>query len=122
MNFTSSIFVAFAALASFAAAAPTSPAEAVRTILAREAANGNLVKRCYIEGPNGCARCVQQYNLSCTFIGGAACSKGASEFLVLSNDNEQTLIKIQQSQLARLQAAGKVDLNRRGSWKLLYVS
>ncbi|KAG4267245.1 hypothetical protein FPRO04_04857 [Fusarium proliferatum] len=77
MHFTSSIFIAFAALASFAGAAPTSPAEDVRSILAREAANGNRVKRCYIEGPNGCARCIQQYNLSCPFIGGAACSKGA---------------------------------------------
>ncbi|KAG4281245.1 hypothetical protein FPRO06_10150 [Fusarium proliferatum] len=77
MHFPSPILVDFAALASFASAAPTSPAEDVRTILAREAANGNLVKRCYIEGPNGCARYIQQCNLSCPFIGGAACSKGA---------------------------------------------
>ncbi|KAF4435899.1 hypothetical protein F53441_13407 [Fusarium austroafricanum] len=81
MQFTSSVFVAFAALASLAAAAPTSPTEDVPAILAREAANSNLVKRCYIEGPNGCARCIQQYNLTCPFFGGATCSKGARKWL-----------------------------------------
>ncbi|CAG7556350.1 unnamed protein product [Fusarium equiseti] len=77
MQFSNSIFIAFAALASFAAAAPTSRVEDVPSILAREAANGNLVKRCYISGNAKCAQCIQQYNLSCPFIGGASCSRGA---------------------------------------------
>ncbi|KAJ4128923.1 hypothetical protein NW768_007447 [Fusarium equiseti] len=77
MQFSNSILVAFAALASFAAAAPTSQVEDVPSILAREAANGNLVKRCYISGNAKCAQCIQQYNLSCPFIGGASCSRGA---------------------------------------------
>jgi hypothetical protein len=100
MQFSNSIFVAFAALASFAAAAPTSQVEDVPSILAREAANGNLVKRCYISGNAKCAQCIQQYNLSCPFLGGASCSRGASKSYLQQSELRSMLIEYDRGRLS----------------------